>query len=521
MAHRTPPSRPPNGPTRLAQWQHRLLEVQLPVRHPAVCTEALNVPDLSGHDLLQCLQTDVALGTVVVTAAARHPRLRETLRGLPHAVNMLGVEQTCHLARDACGHTFDPKSPGHVLSRRAMATSVLATHLVRRWATPDKHLDVDYLVWVTLLLGLSRWKLPLASPELAAQIEQRVAHGEHRAAVEQAVLGCSADDLNTAHLKDLGLADDAELLRSVHADPRLLVQASRLAWTGHLAPQVPAEVGRWLHQPTTACSLAHILASAAQDDWHSRRTRTLMAAVSAHLGRPLEPVVRDIYQAAVSASHDVHFDSWVQAPAARMFHESPKPRWLGHGPRPPHGVPQRPAVAAPNHDAVQLFTDNCKLGRHADMASFLAAASHTLVHGLGLARSALFIKRTGADAMACYTAHGFDPQVMNRHTTLSTVEDNLLSRLFHQPTVSIWIKEAHVASARKLLPPAMADSLCRHGLFLSSIHVNRQSVGVIWADIGSDEWPLTQAHYSEFRLFASHFGMELSRLARSRAVAAH
>lgn len=140
---------------------------------------------------------------------------------------------------------------------------------------------------------------------------------------------------------------------------------------------------------------------------------------------------------------------------------------------------------------------------------------------MGLTRSALFLKRTGADALTCYTAHGFDPQVMNRHTTLSTVEDNLLSRLFHQPTVSIWIREANVASARQLLPPALGHTLSEHGLFLSSIHVNRQPVGVVWADSGSDEWPLEREQYTEFRLFASHFGMELSRLARLRPGTTH
>ncbi len=497
----------------LTQWQEQLMQVQLPVQQAGACTDALNAPDLSGQDLLQCLRTDVALGTTVVTAAAQHPRLRESLRGLAHAVNMLGVDRSRQLALLACGHPLAPETPGHLLSRQAMGTSVFATYLIRRWAARDKHLDVDYLVWVTLLLGLSRWKLPLANPELATQIEQRVALGEHRAAVERAVLGCSTDDLNTAHLKDLGLADDAELRRSLRADPRLLVQASRLAWTSGLAPQVPAPVGRWLHQPTTACTLAHLLASAAMDDWYSHRTQTLMAVVCAHVGRPLETVVRDIYQAGVSASHDPHFQPGMPTPAQRVLVESPRPRRLSSGTKTPR--------VSPSHDAVQLFMDNCQAGRHTDMASFLAAASDTLVHGLGLTRSALFLKRTGADALACYTAHGFDPQVMNRHTTLSTVEDNLLSRLFHQPTVSIWIREANVAAARQLLPPALGHTLSEHGLFLSSIHVNRQPVGVVWADSGSDEWPLEREQYTEFRLFASHFGMELSRLARLRPGTTH
>lgn len=449
-------------PGPLALWRQRLMAVQLPVVDASACTEALNAPDLSGHDLVKFLGADVALGTAVVTAGARHPRLRESLRGLRHAVNMLGVGRSREVALRACVHAFDAQSPGHGLSVQAMATSVFATHLLRRWtqhAQLAKHPDLDYLAWVTLLLGLSRWKLPLADPALAADIEHRVAQGEHRAAVERAVLGCSMDELNTAHLQDLGLPADAELRRSVAADPRLLAQASRLAWVGLMAPQVPAAVGRWLHLPTTACSLAHVLASAAQDDWLSRRTRTLEAAVSAHLGRPLEPVVRDIYQAAVSASRDARFEGRVQAPAARVFHESPKPRRLGMAAGQAQQAPRNDPVLTPDHGAVQLFLENCRLGRHESMASFLAAAEHTLVHGLGLTRSALFVKRSGADALACYRAHGFDPQVMNRRTTLSTVEDNLLSRVFKQPTVSIWITEAKLPAARKLLPPGHGAQL--------------------------------------------------------------
>lgn len=314
--------------TGLDYWRKRLGDVQLPVFSAPSELDAMLVPSISLQALGQHLEADLPLALEILLVAVRLPQLDGDVQSLQHALNVLGSERVQGIVRARSKRPFNPDKPAHLGLAQAISASRLAALLITTLESPTAAGNSGYLGWVTLLLGLARWRLAFAAPEISDEIESRAALGERRAELERMLLGCTADELNHALLVDAGFSSDASLLRSVVPDGRMLAHASRYAWTGSLAPELPSGLARWLRQRTTNALLAHLIAWSAHDDWYGKRTRLLEQVFSSCNNLPLDRFIASLHQLAARASRSFVLREHVVSPAERLFWPPKPPRSL-------------------------------------------------------------------------------------------------------------------------------------------------------------------------------------------------
>lgn len=511
------------------RWQKRLADARLPLLSPQADVVRMLGKRLSVHELLERIEKDLPLAVDVMVAASNTLRSSgKPLLGLQHAVNLLGMDRVQALVRARQAHTLDRSKPEHVMALQAIATSRFAGIILMDWTARHPGTHAEHLYWVTALMGLARWKLPLVAPQLALSIEQRVAAGEPRGAVEQALLGCAVEAVNTAHLLDLGLPDVADLRQRMAMDPKLLATAARMAWTDRAPPDVTPEVGRWLHQPTSASPLAYALALSAQDSWYSKRTQTLMAVTSVHLSQHREQTRRDTRRLALVASQESMFYPSVTAPATRLLWSPPAPRKFSavtisqaakqaNKPQPAAAAVARAAVPAANQVAntasrLQDYERQSNQSQHTNLKTFMTATLNTLEQGLGLHRCALFLKPAGADELSCFMAHGFGKALVSRQLTLPAGGEHLLARLMGHPEGALCITGKQIEAARKQLPKALALLALPSGLMLGTVHIKQRPMGIWWADTGRQDEPVDATSYAGFQRVTHIFGREFTRL---------
>ncbi|MBC9071468.1 hypothetical protein IAI53_05785 [Thauera sp. CAU 1555] len=529
----------------LAFWRDLLAQVQLPVLGDEAGRAALLQPALSLQQLGRLLLAEPPLALDTILMAARLPRLQGEVQGLQHALSVLGIDRVQQLARTRMNRLFSDERPAHRGALQAMSTSRLAAALVEHWDRANPGGSGEYLQWVAMILGLARWKLPLAAPEVHLQIERRARAGEHRACVERELLGCDTNALNGALLAAAGLSTDPLLTEAMTPDPRLLAEAAHHAWTGSIAPALPTDLSRRLRSRTMLAVLAHLLAWSACDGWYSRRTLALMRAASALLHQPLDRVIADAHQVAVRASRAPVLGGRVFTPAQQLFwppavrhtpaalrvaaarragpsHEPAAPARAAAA-RPPDvdlfsdltpAAPARRAEApAADPAIVDAFVRDCRAGAHRDLRSFMAALVRTLEQGIGLRRCLLMLKASNADRLVCCFAHGFDPAPPARSLAGSSADDNLLARLYQRPGSALHVAAARVPVARRQLPPALAPLAPTGGFLVGSLQAAERPLGVMWADRGNGSDAPAEHHYAQFRHMIRHLGDEFRRLA--------
>lgn len=527
----------------LRSWQLRLADVRLPLLSPPQALQRMLGSRLSVRGLLDLIEADLALAVEVMLAASNTLRSSgKALRGLQHAVNLLGVERVQTLVRSRQTDPLDLARPGHQLALQAIANSRLACLFTNHWAARQAITDPDALIWTTALLGVVRWKLPLTAPDLAADIERRVAAGHRRATAERALLGVSLDELSVAQLHALHVSADENAPTHRSLPPKLLARAARLAWTGQIAPDMPPQLQRQLRQPEVTCSLAHGLATSLQDSWYSPHSRTLMAAASVHTHQTLHDLRTDLLQLALLASRESGFTCALVAPAARLLWERPRLRAAGAQartggtlPAASKPVPQRPtgATAVPAlggstptgtpaandqrvaEQAVAAYAQRCRRGFHADLRTLMKDTVQTMEKQLGLRRCALFLKPAGSEQVHCHFAHGFGGALVSGSPALPAAQTNVLTRLLKTPAASLRIKPVQAPTARQQMPPPLAPLVLASGVALATVDIGQQPMGVWWADTGLAERALDDAEYAAFQCLVRMFGTTFTQLVKT------
>lgn len=534
----------------LAFWRDLLAQVQLPVLGDEAGRTALLQPGLSLQQLGRLLLAEPPLALDTILMAARLPRLQGEVQGLQHALSVLGTDRVQQLVRARMNRLFNDERPAHRAALQALSTSRLAAALVEFWDRANLTGNGEYLQWVAMVLGLARWRLAMASPEVYLRIERRARAGEHRTCVEQELLGCDTNALNAALLAAAGLHAEPVLQEAMTPDAGLLAAASRHAWTGSIAPTLsPALSGR-LRSRTMLAVLAHMLAWSACDGWYSRRTLTLLRAVSAMLHQPLDRVIADAHHVAVRASRAPALAGRVFTPAQQLFWPPTAPRTptaasvagaRTAGTLTPQGASAPPTTQAPDADLfsdlipaartpaprkseppptpdpaiVDAFVRDCRAGAHRDMRSFMGALVRTVERGIGLRRCLLMLKASNADRLVCCFAHGFDPALKTRSLTGSSVDENLLARLYHRPGSALHVAAARVPLARQQLPPPLAQLAPAGGFLIGSLQAVDRPLGVMWIDRGDGADAPAEHQYAQFRHMFRHLGDEFRRLAGS------
>jgi len=547
----TPPA--PAAPLGLSAWRKRLAAVRLPLVSPPEVLKALQDPDLPGPRLLEALNRDLPLGLAVMRHAQSAMPKGQRVSDLAHAVGILGLTRLYKLIDTLGQQRLQLDKPGHLRLAEALQTSRLAGHLALQFAQIEPGNTGLARMGAVQAQNVAEWLLAVAAPALADTLAQRVQDNERPARVEQELLGCTLMQLSAAVAVDLGLfqADSATLLHAV--EPALLGRAARLAWMGTNPPEILPEIGRWLHRPSTLPSLLQMLAHELMHDWYSRRSTLLFKALSAHRHLKLDQVLYATRRAAVQASQEPHLWAFCAAPAARLLWP-PKPRQRRVGaaaaptpapaqqpasvareapmllatpptepipasaPTPrPRPAPMRPSSIEPGSHArnlIDLFVQDCRSGRHADLSTFFRAFKLSLADGLGLERYALFLKMAQGDKLVCFLARGFGSEIEPRRYSLALDGHNLIAKVFSQPNGFYMAERGRVAGLRALLPEKLRPELLDSGALWGAAHVNQRSVGVLWADGGAAGDDLDPVQYAGFKLLVRHFGDELTRLMR-------
>ncbi len=532
----SPTSQPPRG---LAAWREALLQVRLPLLSSEDEVRRLLSPQVSLREAQNLADADPPLALDLLSLAAREPRLREGIRSLQQALNVIGIQRTQNLLRARLSRPVGTNERAQLLSRQAMATSQLAALFAQGWGRQHRAGDEDHRSWLTRLMGMVRWKLPWAHPAVAAVIEARVAGGERRALVERELLGCDLQELNAWHLQDLGVGEASDL-RHAHVLPTAQVaQAARLGWTEDAAPEIPPALARSLHLPTTGCALAYALALELQTSWYSARARQWLAVASAHLSQPMDRVRQDLLQWTLIASQDTRFNDGLNPAAARLLWPVPPARRrLRQRPAslksaPPVAPTQRqtpPPTAAPapvasvrsappaHHTGAKAepvllnFEQRCQQTGFDNLAAFMSEALSHLHQDMGLLRCALFLKQAGSDLLVCYVAHGFDTPIQAREIQLPLTGDGVVSKLMQHPSATLWIRPQQVPAARSRLPAALAQWTTDAGCLLGTVQVRSHAMGLWWADAGSSSSPINEARLTQFGRMTQVFGAEFTRL---------
>ena len=516
----TPPA--PAVPLGLSAWRKRLAAVRLPLVSPPEVLKALQDPDLPGPRLLEALNRDLPLGLAVMRHAQSVMPKGQRVSDLAHAVGVLGLTRLFKLIDTLGQQRLQPDLPGHLRLAEALQTSRLAGHLALQFAQIEPGNTGLARMGAVQAQNVAEWLLAVAAPALADTLAQRLQDNERPSRVEQELLGCTLTQLSAAVAVDLGLfqADSATLLHAL--EPALLGRAARLAWMG----TNPPEIGRWLHRPSTLPSLLQMLAHELMHDWYSQRSTLVLQALSAHRRLKFDQVLDATRRAAVQASQEPHLWAFCAAPAARLLWP-PKPRLRcvhaaapapAHKPTPrPKPAPVRPNSIEPGSHArtlIDLFVQDCRSGRHADLSTFFRAFKLCLADGLGLERYALFLKMAQGDKLVCFLARGFGPEIEPRRYSLALDGHNLIAKVFSQPNGFYMAERGRVAGLRALLPDKLRPELLDSGALWGAVHVNQRSVGVLWADCGPAGGDLDPVQYAGFKLLVRHFGDELTRLMR-------
>jgi len=490
--------------------------VRLPLVSPPDVLQALQDPDLPSPRLLEALNRDLPLGLAVMREAQRVLPKGQRVSNLAHALGVLGLTRL-HKLIDILGQQrIDLAQPGHQHLAEALQSSRLVGHLAMQFGQIEAGNDGLARMGAVQAQNVAEWLLAVAAPALVEEMAQRVQDNERPARVEQELLGCTLQQLSATVAVDIGLfeADSATLLHAF--EPALLGRAARLAWVGAHPPEIPTDLGRWLYRPSTLPSLLQMLAHELMHDWYSRRSTLLLKAVATHRRLPLNEVLAATRRAAVQASQEPHLWAFCASPATRLLWP-PKPRLRRVRAAVPKPAPVRPSSVEPGSRAralIDLFVDDCRSGRHADLSTFFRAFKLSLADGLGLARYALFLKMSQGEQLVCFLARGFGPDIEPRRTSLALDGQNLIAKVYAQPNGFFMAERARVAGLRALLPEKLRPELLASGALWGAVHVNQRSVGVLWADCGPEGGDLDAVQYAGFKLLVRHFGDELTRLMR-------
>ena len=536
-------------------WVPKLKTVRLPHLSEPSELAALLDEDIGLDDVHRALAADLPLGLEVLLQASADPRLRTELRSLQHGLNVLGLTRVQSMIRTWHGSPLEPERTDHQRVLQGMLTSRFAAHLLHDWLPHLPGADPEYLKVISLLLGVARWKLPLAAPTEAEAIERAVRAGKRRGKAEREVLGCTLTELNMAHLLSLGLSPEAELLQMIMPDAGRIAHAARQAWTGPAAPGITRDLARWMHQPTAYCSLAYLLAQALMDDWYGAHALTLQKALSAALAEPLDQVMRGVRRAALAASHETRYvQNWpapilgVLAEPTRVRSKPPRPlsssasSAISGGLAPSSAAPSATDPnLAPGRGHIRALKTQLEQGKLQTLAELARALQAVLRAGLHIERALLLRPlsslppgglESASTSLQVVMAMGYAPEDSPRGRRINLKNEprpDLLLRLLQRPNSSIQLNASQRLLAQQQLPSDLIPWLSTSGVWIGSMPSGRSpnsapgptgsdsapkhaaaetAVAILWVDGGVNALPADR--YEAFRALLPVLGPALA-----------
>lgn len=251
---------------------------------------------------------------------------------------------------------------------------------------------------------------------------------------------------------------------------------------------------------SVAVQLACELARLSERSWFSNSMAHCLSVAADFLKCGEETVDRNVHATALEAAH-----AWTggATPSAANLIWPTEARREAAAPKPSaSATPAAPPQAA-------ATTAARKIASGATPAEVLQGLVQALKDMAGLHRALFFLLARDRKTLSPRFASGLDSQAPVMKSSFELSQARLFQQLLGKP-VAVWIHPDNYEKLGIGLPRALIGALQSRNLFLMSVFVGKQPIGVVLSD--ADDEPLAQRDYATFKQLTTLASRRLSQL---------
>lgn len=502
-------------------WLELATSAQLPILK--ISAQLLTKQIKSGAslaDMAHTIERDPALCLHLFLAANRkNPNPDTAILNLNHVMSMLGMQGVIHYIKQAPKmtlHKSDAMQKGYL---QAQANSTLAGRLVEHWAAQTHSGSCEKLKWATILAGAPSWYMwHVAYGSMSLHHYQ--IHHDFKAVtqVEQSLFGCALEDIYRMLGRQIQLPDLSQQLLERAQWPSLR-QWAKIISDQHMVYSDDDHVLRHLKsKPSTVMLLLSHLAQEVQLGWMSHKSMRSQKALAHLSGLDIHHVTAENHQLAVKLSRELMVEQ-IQPPAASLLWPTRKmnePCWMKTAfhcwQKDPNPVVPKPALqnrpkkikpAPPRVVNREVLIDalthlNKEISDFSDIHNIFLSCNKGLHQGIGMRRGFISVLNKTGDSLRpvyCFGVQSDDPI---RSLKIQLNENRLFAKLMNK-SASFRIDEANVEQAFSMLDPQTVKTLDSKNCMIMSLFSNNKPVGVVYADVASNEHPISDQEYKAFK----------------------
>jgi len=520
-------------------WLELATSAQLPILK--ISAQLLTKQIKSGAslaDMAHTIERDPALCLHLFLAANRkNPNPDTAILSLNHVMTMLGMQGVIHYIKQAPKmtlHKSDAMQKGYL---QAQANSTLAGRLVEQWAAQTHSGSAEKLKWATILAGAPNWYMwHVAYGSMS--VHQYQVHHEFKPAttVEKQLFGCLLEDIHRMVGRQIQLPDLSQQLLERAQWPSLR-QWAKIISDDHLEYSDNDHVLRHLKsKPSTVMLLLNHLAHEVQRGWMSHKSMRSQKALAHLSGLDIAHVIAQNHQLAVNMSRQLMAEQ-IQPPAVsllwptRKMNEACWVRPIFHcwEKEPPKAVmPIKSPVRAPQTQALEpapsrvvnraVLLDalqhlNQEISDFSDIHKIFLSCNKGLHQGIGMRRGFISILSKTGDCLRPVYCFGIQSDDPIRSLKIQLEANRLFAKLMTK-SASFRIDADNAEQALNMLDPKTIEALGRQNCMMMSLFSNNKPVGVVYADVCSNEQPISDQEYKAFKKVCQGTSHALERYAR-------
>ena len=436
-------------PDPVAHWVEKLTAKPLPALREGIqlVRVMLDSPSVDHVRLSNFIEFDPGFCVHVFRAMNRLPkRPKEVITKLSVAIPMLGMERMATATRELkAAETVLKRKPFAGLTEcfsRAAHAAIYALILAQR---REAEAPSEYAV-AALLHDIGEMALWVHSPEQIEDINLRTARGEPRATAAREVLGCTIEQISE------GISRAWEL-------PALTIQA-----------QDPTN--SYLEAPLTVM-LAAALARSTARGWHTRAAQDDIELFAEFLDTEYDAATGCLHALAAEAARRLTGRGFL-LPAFALIQQQP-------------AAPRQTPAAAPAQAAARPT-----------LSDTIAGALHAMRDQQHLRRLMFATITPDRKGLKCRFAVDIPTRPSLKGFSLKFERTNLFTALLKK-SQTFWLNDGNRSKYLPLVPPQTRSVLSEDGFLMMSVFMKNRPVGILYADSGDSDAPLTADSYTVFK----------------------
>lgn len=489
-------------------------------------------------DMAHTIERDPAL-CLHLFLAANHKNSNSDVEilNLNHVMSMLGMNGVIEVIKQAPKMSLlksDARQKGYLQSQ---ANSTLAGCLVEHWASDTHSGSAEKLKWATILSGAPYWYLWQVGYQPMRRWQFAVRH-DHLPSnqVEKKLFGCLLEDIARMIGRRIGLPFMSQQLLERANWPSLRQWGQIISMKHMEYSDDDTQLRRLKSQPVTLMLLMNYLAAQVQFGWmhpHSLRSQLALA----HLcGKDLNQVIQrnnqlalqlsrkqiaeQIMPPAVSLLWPTHFlkqQAWVRRPYL-CWEKDPNPQ----ADKPKAKVQGEKVLSLsevpPRKMNKQVLLDSLKhlnqeVSDFSEIHNIFLACNKALKDGIGMGRGFICILNKTGECLRPVYCFGVDVDDPIRSMHIGLKENRLFDKLMKK-SASFRIDATNVEQAINMLQPDVVKILKRKNCMIMSIFSMGKPIGVVYADVTSEEQAISENEYQAFKKVCQSTSKALEHYAR-------